>query len=50
MTTYKTMKKIEELTKEIKKEKEYSKRWCFLAATINRYCKSINEPAPYKWQ
>ena len=34
---------------EIAKEEKYSKRWCFLAATINLESKSIGEPAPYRW-
>ena len=45
----KTIKSIEKLTKEIAKEEKYSKRWCFLAATINLESKSIGEPAPYRW-
>lgn len=42
-------KEIERLTKELNKETKHSKRWCFLAATINRYSKQIGEPAPIKW-
>lgn len=44
-----TQMAIEELNKEIQNEEKYSKRWTFLAATINRYSKSIGEPAPFTW-
>lgn len=42
-------KQIAKLQKEIKKEQEFTKRWIFLAATINRYSKEIGREAPYRW-
>lgn len=42
-------KQIAELQKEIKNEERFSKRWTFLAATINRYSKEIGKKAPYTW-
>lgn len=42
-------KRIAECEKEIAKEPKFSKRWCFLASTINRYNKELGNPAPYTW-
>lgn len=41
--------RIKELEKEISKEPRFSKRWVFLATTINRYSKQIGKPAKYTW-
>ncbi len=41
--------KIRKLETEIIKEERYSKRWVFLAATINRYNKELGKPAKYTW-
>ena len=49
MTSEEIRKHIAELQKEIKHEEKFSKRWTFLAATINRYSKMIGKEAPYKW-
>ena len=49
MNTEETKKKIAELQKEIQQEQRFSKRWIFLAATINSYSKQIGRKAPYKW-
>lgn len=42
-------KTIARLEKEIKQEQRFSKRWTFLAATINRYNKELGKPAKYTW-
>lgn len=49
MSTEEIKKHIAELQKEIKNEERFSKRWTFLAATINRYSKEIGKKAPYTW-
>lgn len=42
-------KRIAKLNKEIAQEPKFTKRWTFLAATINSYNKEIGRPAPYTW-
>ena len=42
-------KRTAKLQKEISQEERFSKRWCFLAATINSYSKQIGRTAPYTW-
>lgn len=44
-----TKAEIRKLEKEISKEPTFSKRWVFLASTINRYNKEIGKPAKYTW-
>lgn len=49
MTTNEIKEEIKQLRKEIKTVPEYSKRWVFLAATINRYNKQLGKGPVYKW-
>ena len=44
-----TKARIRKLEAEISKEEVFSKRWVFLAATINRYNKELGKPAKYTW-
>lgn len=51
MNSEEIKKQIAEMQQEIKKEEKYSKRWCFLAATINSYRKETGKPKlkEYTW-
>ncbi len=41
-------KRLAKLNKEIAQEPEFTKRWTFLAATINSYNKELGRPAPFE--
>ncbi len=51
MSKKELLKAIREMEETIKEENKYSKRWVFLAATINRYRKlaGLKEDARYTW-